>query len=101
MKAGHIVISTYESVRIYKDLLLPLEWGYVVLDEGHRIRNPDTHIAIVCKQLLTPHRLILTGAPLQNNLNDLWSLMDFIYPGKLGTCQAFSDHFCEPITRGG
>ena len=49
-------------MRMHKEALLPLQWGYVILDEGHRIRNPDTHLAVVCKQLLTPHRLVLSGA---------------------------------------
>jgi DNA excision repair protein ERCC-6 len=101
LREGHVLVSTYESVRIYKDSLLPLEWGYVILDEGHRIRNPDTQVSVVCKQLLTEHRLVLTGAPLQNNLNDIWSLMDFAYPGKLGTALAFAENFSDPITRGG
>ena len=41
------------------------------------------------KQIATPHRLILSGSPLQNNLKELWSLFDFIYPGKLGTLPTF------------
>lgn len=77
------------------------EWGYVVLDEGHKIRNPDAHITLACKRLLTTHRIILSGAPIQNKLKELWSLFDFVFPGKLGTLPVFEQEFCWPINQGG
>ena len=46
-----ILITTYAGVRIYRDLLLSRKWDYVVLDEGHKIRNPDAEITLVCKQV--------------------------------------------------
>lgn len=49
---GHVLITTYESVKQYRHLLLKRRWGYVVLDEGHKIRNPDAEITLTCKQLL-------------------------------------------------
>jgi len=58
-------------------------------------------MTLTVKQIPTPHRLILSGSPLQNNLRELWSLFDFIYPGKLGTLPAFMEHFSVPITIGG
>ena len=92
--SAHVLITTYECARLYRHLLLHREWGYTVLDEGHKIRNPDAAITLTCKQLLSTHRLILTGAPIQNNLVELWSLFDFIFPGKLGTLPVFEDEFC-------
>jgi DNA excision repair protein ERCC-6 len=53
----------------------------IFLDEGHKIKNPDSEITIVCKQFETPHRIILSGTPIQNNLKELWSLFDFVFPG--------------------
>lgn len=53
------------------------------------------------KSFLTPHRILLTGSPMQNSLKELWSLFDFILPGKLGTLPAFMEHCAGPITRGG
>lgn len=99
--SADVLITTYECARLYKHLLLPREWGYVILDEGHKIRNPDAAITLVCKQFLSIHRLILTGAPIQNNLIELWSLFDCIFPGKLGTLPVFEDEFCFPINQGG
>ncbi|GFR43344.1 hypothetical protein Agub_g4266, partial [Astrephomene gubernaculifera] len=70
-------------------------------DEGHKIRNPDSEITLVCKQLHTVHRLILSGSPIQNRLAELWSLFDFIFPGKLGTLPVFQAQFAVPIQVGG
>ena len=52
-------------------------------------------------QFATPHRLILSGSPMQNNLKELWSLFDFVFPGKLGTLPVFMEQFSVPITLGG
>ncbi len=53
------------------------------------------------KQIRTPHRLILSGSPLQNSLKELWSLIDFVYPGRLGSLKTFTEQFGVPITQGG
>lgn len=53
------------------------------------------------KRFSTPHRLLLTGSPMQNSLKELWSLFDFILPGKLGTLPVFLEHCAVPIMRGG
>lgn len=98
---GGVILTTYENARQNQRLLLSIDWDYVVLDEGHRIRNPDADISLVCKQFRTVHRLILTGTPIQNHLRELWSLFDFVYPGKLGTLPTFEDEFVLPIKTGG
>jgi len=78
-----------------------LQWGYAILDEGHRIRNPDAAVTLACKQLHTVHRIILTGSPIQNRLKELWSLLDFVFPGRLGTLRVFEQEFATPIAQGG
>ena len=78
-----------------------IEWTGVCLDEGQKIRNPETDIAAVCKLLPSYHRIILSGTPIQNSLRELWSLFDFIYPGRLGALSVFELEFCEPIRAGG
>lgn len=91
-KSG-LLITTYEQLRLLGGKLLDIEWGYAILDEGHRIRNPNADITLVCKQLQTVHRVIMTGSPIQNKLTELWSLFDFVFPGKLGVLPVFEAEF--------
>ncbi|TGZ77467.1 hypothetical protein EX30DRAFT_398550 [Ascodesmis nigricans] len=98
---GHILITTYEGLTTYGDLILNKDWSYAILDEGHKIRNPDAKVTLTCKQLRTKHRLILSGTPIQNNLVELWSLFDFVYPGRLGDLPTFKEVFEIPIRSGG
>ncbi|KAG0269888.1 hypothetical protein DFQ27_001732 [Actinomortierella ambigua] len=100
-KQGHVLVTTYAGLRIHARRLLRQEWSYIVLDEGHKIRNPDADITLTCKQFRTPHRIILSGTPIQNNLNELWSLFDFVFPGRLGTLPVFQSQFAIPINIGG
>lgn len=98
---GHVLVTTYAGLQTYAPLLIPMEWGSVILDEGHKIRNPDTSITFHCKELRTPHRIILSGTPMQNNLTELWSLFDFVFPMRLGTLVNFRNQFEFPIRQGG
>lgn len=98
---GHVLITTYTGLQTYADLLIPVTWEYAVLDEGHKIRNPNTAITIYCKELRTPNRIILSGTPMQNNLIELWSLFDFVFPMRLGTLVNFRHTFEFPIRQGG
>ena len=63
----------------------------------------DTFVsfAVACKKIRTPHRLAMSGTPIQNDLRELWSLFDFVFPGRLGTLPAFEQEFADPIKRGG
>ncbi|TRX90340.1 hypothetical protein FHL15_008705 [Xylaria flabelliformis] len=101
VKHGHVLVTTYASVQIYGDMLATMDWGYAVLDEGHKIRNPNASVTIACKELCTPNRVILSGTPIQNNLVELWSLFDFIYPMRLGTLVDFRREIEIPIKIGG
>ncbi|ORZ39557.1 SNF2 family N-terminal domain-domain-containing protein [Catenaria anguillulae PL171] len=101
IRNGHVAVTTYGGLRGYAKDLLEVDWGYVVLDEGHKIRSPDIEITLLCKQLKTPHRIILSGTPIQNNLAELWSIFDFVYPGRLGTLPVFQTEFSVPINIGG
>lgn len=98
---GHVLVTTYSGLQTYAELLIPTEWEYAVLDEGHKIRNPNTAITIYCKELRTHNRIILSGTPMQNNLTELWSLFDFVFPMRLGTLVNFRQQFEFPIKQGG
>lgn len=101
VRDGHVLVTTYAGLQTYADALIPVDWEYAVLDEGHKIRNPNTGITINCKELRTPNRVILSGTPMQNNLIELWSLFDFVFPMRLGTLVNFRQAFEVPIKLGG
>lgn len=95
-----VLITSYEQVRKNHEMLLD-KFDYVIADEGHKMKSPDAEITLVCKRFDTPHRVIVSGSPLQNHLKELWSLFDFVFPGKLGTLPIFHTQFIIPITMGG
>jgi DNA excision repair protein ERCC-6 len=99
--AGHVLVTTYAGLQSYADLLVGVDWGCAILDEGHKIRNPDASITFSCKELRTHHRIILSGTPMQNSLVDLWSLFDFVFPMRLGNLVSFKNQFEIPIRQGG
>ncbi|KAK5990175.1 TATA-binding protein-associated factor mot1 [Cladobotryum mycophilum] len=92
-----IVITSYDVTRNDSEILEKYSWNYVVLDEGHLIKNPKAKITQAVKRLASNHRLILTGTPIQNNVLELWSLFDFLMPGFLGAEKVFLDRFAKPI----
>lgn len=96
-----VLLTTYDQLRLRREELLTVSWGYAVLDEGHKIRNPDAEVTLTAKQIPTVHRIIMTGSPIQNRLTELWSLFDFVFPGKLGTLPVFQAQFAIPIQIGG
>ena len=101
LQQGGVLVTTYSGLQTYAPLLIPVDWQYAILDEGHKIRNPNTAITIYCKELRTPNRVILSGTPMQNNLVELWSLFDFVFPMRLGTLVNFRTQFEIPIRQGG
>lgn len=98
---SNVVLTSYSLMQIYQDFFLKLDWFYLILDEGHKIRNPEAKITLACKSIRTPHKICLTGTPIQNNLLELWSLVDFVSPGKLGSLSVFKTEFAIPINMGG
>ncbi|XP_077553799.1 DNA excision repair protein ERCC-6-like isoform X2 [Haemaphysalis longicornis] len=99
VKDRGVLVTSYACVA--KQALHKHDWHYIILDEGHKIRNPDAQVTLACKQFRTTHRLILSGSPIQNSLRELWSLLDFVFPGRLGTLPVFMQEFAVPITQGG
>jgi TATA-binding protein-associated factor len=92
-----VVITSYDVCRNDCEVLERYTWNYVVLDEGHLIKNAKTKTSMAVKRLASNHRLILTGTPIQNNVLELWSLFDFLMPGFLGAEKVFHDRFARPI----
>ena len=77
----NLIITSYEIVRSDVEFLASIRWNYIILDEGHVIKNTKTKTAQAIRQLQASHRLILTGTPIQNSVSELWALFDFLMPG--------------------
>ena len=93
----NLVIASYDLVRNDIDFFSSINWNYCILDEGHVIKNGKTKLSKAIKSLVANHRLILTGTPIQNNVLELWSLLDFLMPGFLGTERQFMARYSKPI----
>jgi superfamily II DNA or RNA helicase len=84
-----LVITSYDIARMDHEKLNRIPWHYLVVDEGHNIKNPDAKRTKAIKTIHAQHKLALTGTPIQNNLEELWSLFDYAMPGFLGSRSAF------------
>lgn len=96
-KKFNLIVASYDIVRKDIDFFCNIKWNYVVLDEGHIIKNGKTRTSMAIKKLVANHRLILSGTPIQNNVLELWSLFDFLMPGFLGTEKQFTSRYSRPI----
>ncbi|CAI2380201.1 unnamed protein product [Moneuplotes crassus] len=100
-KDGCVIIITYETLRNYRKWFDKEEIYYAILDEGHKIKNPKAKVTQEIKKLSIKNRLILTGTPIQNTIDELWCLIDFIQPGKLSKLEIFRDEYCSHILKAG
>ena len=73
--------------------VLKFKWEYIVVDEAHKIKNEESQISKRLRQLDSRYRLLLTGTPLQNNLHELWSLLNFLLPEIFSSSDAFDEMF--------
>ncbi|MCB9586923.1 MAG: DEAD/DEAH box helicase [Polyangiaceae bacterium] len=96
-----VVLTTYPLLVRDIDRLEEMDFHYVILDEAQAIKNPRSQIARTVRRLNSRHRMCLTGTPVENNLEELWSLFDFLMPGLLGEAARFRAAFRIPIEREG
>lgn len=96
----HLVITSYALLPRDYAFMEKVRWHGVVLDEAHNIKNPSTKQAQSARRLRARFRLALTGTPVENRLQDLWSIMHFLNPGYLGSAETFQRRFAGPIERG-
>ena len=92
-----MVISSYALLHRDEEILRQVDWAGVVLDEAQNIKNPETKQARAARALPAGFRITLTGTPVENNVGDLWSVMEFLNPGFLGPRAAFQRKFFVPI----
>ncbi len=94
-----IVITTYAILRIDIEKMKKQNWGALIVDEAQNIKNPDTSQTQAVKSLKSPIRIAMTGTPVENRLNELWSIFDFINKGYLGSLRDFQKSYAIPIER--
>ncbi len=92
-----IVLSTYALLHRDFEILRQISWAGVILDEAQNIKNSETKQARAARTLPADYRIALTGTPIENNVGDLWSIMEFLNPGLLGTQSDFRKRFFVPI----
>lgn len=88
-----VCITSYEMVLREKTHLKKFAWEYIIIDEAHRIKNEQSSLAQIIRLFSSRNRLLITGTPLQNNLHELWALLNFILPDVFGESEAFDDWF--------
>jgi SNF2 family DNA or RNA helicase len=92
-----LVISSYALLHRDFEALKEVPWAGVILDEAQNIKNPETKQAKAARALPAGYKIALTGTPVENNVGDLWSIMEFLNPGFLGSQAAFKRRFFIPI----
>lgn len=98
----NVLLTTYEYVIKDKSMLAKLHWKYMIIDEGHRMKNHHCKLTQVLNtHYLATHRLLLTGTPLQNKLPELWALLNFLLPSIFKSCSTFEQWFNAPFATTG
>ncbi|KAF2170306.1 hypothetical protein M409DRAFT_19908 [Zasmidium cellare ATCC 36951] len=88
-----VCITSYEMILREKSHLKKFAWEYIIIDEAHRIKNEESSLAQIIRIFNSRNRLLITGTPLQNNLHELWALLNFLLPDVFGDSEAFDQWF--------
>lgn len=87
------LITSFEMIIREKSSLKKFKWEYIVVDEAHRIKNEDSSLSQIIRLFYSRNRLLITGTPLQNNLHELWALLNFLLPDVFGDSDMFDQWF--------
>uniref|UniRef100_A0A2K6BXA5 SNF2 related chromatin remodeling ATPase 5 n=1 Tax=Macaca nemestrina TaxID=9545 RepID=A0A2K6BXA5_MACNE len=88
-----VCVTSYEMLIKEKSVFKKFNWRYLVIDEAHRIKNEKSKLSEIVREFKTTNRLLLTGTPLQNNLHELWSLLNFLLPDVFNSADDFDSWF--------
>nr|WP_107907909.1 DEAD/DEAH box helicase [Streptomyces chartreusis] len=97
---GGFVLTTYGTMRSTAPTLAEHTWGMVVADEAQHVKNPHSATAKALRTIPTPARVALTGTPVENNLSELWALLDWTTPGLLGPLKSFRARHARAVENG-
>ena len=96
-----IILSSYHTVRQDVEFISAFHFHYVILDESQVIKNPASMVFKTVIRLKSDYKLVLTGTPVENSLTDLWTQLNFVNPGLLGSLSFFRREFAKPIEKNG
>lgn len=99
IEQADIVFTTYEAVRDYQFSLGQIDWSVVVTDESQKIKTPSALVTAAVKALKADFRIACTATPVENSLVDLWCIMDFAKPGKLGSLKEYLNEFVYSLNK--
>ena len=99
IEGADLVITSYSLVDRDRPTLSAARWARVVLDEAQNVKNPEAKQTRAVRALPAPRRIALTGTPVENHLGELWSIMEILNPGLLGSASSFRENFAVPIER--
>jgi superfamily II DNA or RNA helicase len=97
---AEVTLTTYAILRLDAEVLAQEAWDTVILDEAQTIKNPDSQVARAAYRLQARFRVALSGTPVENRLDELWSQLHFLNPGLLGGRQHFQERYARPIAAG-
>lgn len=100
IKADDFVLTTYGMTRLDADRLRTVAWGLVVADEAQHVKNPASRTAKALRRIPADSRVALTGTPVENNLSELWAILDWTTPGLLGSLRRFRGQWARPVELG-
>ena len=96
------VLTTFDYVMRDKKFLSKVDWSYIIVDEGHRMKNAQSKLTLTLSKFYkSQHRLLLTGTPLQNSIPELWSLLNFLLPTIFNSVENFESWFSAPFAAAG
>ena len=101
LESANIIITTYGTLRSDIQVLLKIQYDYVILDESQAIKNPSSKVTKAASLLIAKNRICMSGTPLQNNTFDIFAQMNFLNPGLLGSMDFFRNEFATPIDKFG
>ena len=93
----HVCITSYEIILRERSALSAIDWQYMIIDEAHRIKNEASALSTAVRQFSTKYRLLITGTPLQNNLHELWALLNFLMPDVFQSADLFDSDFKQTM----
>ncbi|MFD6188460.1 DEAD/DEAH box helicase [Streptomyces sp. NPDC060275] len=97
---GEFVLTTYGTMRLDTDRLAAVSWGMLVADEAQHVKNPYSETARQLRTIGARARVALTGTPVENNLSELWAVLDWATPGLLGRLGSFRRHYAQAVEGG-